>query len=107
MARIVNSVVTVVPAYPGQGKPTILITAASASQSLRMMLKLFDRVNEHICRLMASDSVPKFVKTEKYRKIIDAIEKSERKKQKDDLDSNDLFYSTGSSTTNGDVETQA
>ncbi|OAD03078.1 hypothetical protein MUCCIDRAFT_117664, partial [Mucor lusitanicus CBS 277.49] len=71
MARIVHSVVTVIPAYPGQGKPTIVITASSASQSLRMMLKLFDRVNEHICRLMASDSVPKFVKTEKYRKIID------------------------------------
>lgn len=84
MARIVHSVVTIIPAtYPGQGKPTILITASSASQSLRMMLKLFDRVNEHICRLMASDSVPKFVKTEKYRKIIDMIEKSERKKQRE------------------------
>lgn len=84
MARIVNSVVTIIPsAYPGQSKPTILITASSASQSLRMMLKLFDRVNEHICRLMASDSVPKFVKTEKYRKIIDQIERSERKKQRE------------------------
>ncbi|KAI9487165.1 MAG: regulator of G protein signaling domain-containing protein [Benjaminiella poitrasii] len=83
MARIVNSVITVIPAYPGQGKPTIVITASSASQSLRMMLKLFDRVNEHICRLMASDSVPKFVKTDKYRKIIDSIERSERKKQKE------------------------
>ncbi|KAI7901934.1 regulator of G protein signaling domain-containing protein [Cokeromyces recurvatus] len=82
MARIINSVITVIPAYLGQGKPTIVITASSASQSLRMMLKLFDRVNEHICRLMASDSVPKFVKTEKYRKIIDSIERSERKKQR-------------------------
>lgn len=83
MARIVHSIVTVIPAYPGQGKSTIVITASSASQSLRMMLKLFDRVNEHICRLMASDSVPKFVKTEKYRKIIDSIERNERKKQKE------------------------
>ncbi|KAI8352126.1 regulator of G protein signaling domain-containing protein [Choanephora cucurbitarum] len=83
MARVINSVVTVLPAYPGQGKPTIVITASSASQSLRMMLKLFDRANEHICRLMASDSVPKFVKTEKYRKTIESIEKSERKKQKE------------------------
>ncbi|GAA5808981.1 hypothetical protein MFLAVUS_002381 [Mucor flavus] len=84
MARIVNSIVTIIPsAYPGQSKPTILITASSASQSLRMMLKLFDKVNEHICRLMASDSVPKFVKTEKYRKIIDMIERNERKKQRE------------------------
>ncbi|KAG1456117.1 hypothetical protein G6F56_006906 [Rhizopus delemar] len=58
MGRIINSVVTVIPAY--SGKPTILITTSSASQSLRMMLKLLDKVNDHICRLMASDSVPKF-----------------------------------------------
>ncbi|KAI8642477.1 regulator of G protein signaling domain-containing protein [Parasitella parasitica] len=83
MAHVIQSIITVIPAYPGQGKPTILITAPSASQSLRIVLKLFDRVNEHICRLMASDSVPKFVKTEKYRKIIDSIERSERKKQRE------------------------
>lgn len=84
MARIVNSIVTIIPsAYPGQTNPTILITASSASQSLRMMLKLLDKVNEHICRLMASDSVPKFVKTDKYRKIIDMIERNERKKQRE------------------------
>lgn len=100
MARIVNSVVTVIPAYPGPGKPTILITTSSASQSLRMMLKLFDRVNDHICRLMASDSVPKFIKTEKYRKIAESIEKAERKKQKENA-----FYSP--SLAQGDVETQA
>jgi hypothetical protein len=83
MARLVQSVVTVIPAYSGQANPTIVITASSVSQSLRMMLKLFDRVNEHICRLMASDSVPKFVKTERYRKINEAIERTERKKLRD------------------------
>ncbi|EIE91387.1 hypothetical protein G6F55_004186 [Rhizopus delemar] len=103
MARIVNSVVTVIPAYSGQGKPTILITASSASQSLRMMIKLFDRVNDHICRLMASDSVPKFVKTEKYRRIMDAIEKIERKKQKESSELRDDTLSVA----NGNVETQA
>ena len=116
MARVVHSVVTVLPStYPGQGKPTIIITASSASQSLRMMLKLFDRVNEHICRLMASDSVPKFVKTEKYRKIIDQIEKSERKRQRelneltDSLrrmeSTEDLYHSNAAST--NDLESQA
>ncbi|KAG0764433.1 hypothetical protein G6F57_005425 [Rhizopus arrhizus] len=103
MARIVNSVVTVIPAYSGQGKPTILITASSASQSLRMMIKLFDRVNDHICRLMASDSVPKFVKTEKYRRIMDAIEKIERKKQKESSELRDDTLSVE----NGNIETQA
>ncbi|KAG0791406.1 hypothetical protein G6F16_006756 [Rhizopus arrhizus] len=103
MARIVNSVVTVIPAYSGQGKPTILITASSASQSLRMMIKLFDRVNDQICRLMASDSVPKFVKTEKYRRIMDAIEKIERKKQKESSELRDDTLSVE----NGNIETQA
>ncbi|RCI02591.1 hypothetical protein CU098_011469 [Rhizopus stolonifer] len=110
MARIVNSVVTVLPAYSGQGKPSIVITASSASQSLRMMLKLFDKVNEHICRLMASDSVPKFVKTEKYRKIIDSIERSERKKQKELDELTDSLRNMGSTEDvhhAGNVETQA
>lgn len=35
-----------------------------------MILKWFDRVNEHIFRLMASDSVPKFVRTDDYRKLM-------------------------------------
>ncbi|KAI9264832.1 regulator of G protein signaling domain-containing protein [Sporodiniella umbellata] len=90
MARIVNSIVTVIPAYPGPGKPTILITTSSASQSLRLMLKLFDRVNEHICRLMASDSVPKFIKTDKYQRIVESLERAERKKQREDALQNSL-----------------
>ncbi|OAD66874.1 hypothetical protein PHYBLDRAFT_24773 [Phycomyces blakesleeanus NRRL 1555(-)] len=81
MARLVSSVVTVVPTYmPGQIKPTILISTSSASQSLRMMLKWFDRVDEHICRLMASDSVPKFIKTSKYRRLQDSREKERQKR---------------------------
>ncbi|KAI8393622.1 regulator of G protein signaling domain-containing protein [Radiomyces spectabilis] len=71
MDRLVSSVITVVQTYsPGQMSPTIVISPlSSSSQSLRMMLKWFDRVNEHICRLMASDSVPKFVKTQQYRDL--------------------------------------
>lgn len=49
---------------------TAHLHAATPSQSLRMMLKWFDRVEEHILRLMASDSVPKFVKTPVYQKAI-------------------------------------
>ncbi|KAG0169968.1 hypothetical protein DFQ28_003340 [Apophysomyces sp. BC1034] len=81
MARLVNSMVTVVPTYtPGQIKPTIVISAPSVSQSLRMILKWFDRVDEHICRLMASDSVPKFVKTDKYRKVQDARDREQQRR---------------------------
>lgn len=92
MARVVQSMVQVVPTYtPGQSKPSVVISTPSTSQSLRMMLKWFDRVNDHICRLMASDSVPKFVKTPKYRKIMDA---RERKGALDDANSEktELLY---------------
>lgn len=99
MARVVNSVVTVMPAYNGQGKPTIFITTSSPSQSLRLILKLFDKVNDHICRLMATDSVPKFIKTEKYRKIIESMEKNERKKQRELEELSDSLRNMGTLAT--------
>ncbi|KAI7859766.1 regulator of G protein signaling domain-containing protein [Circinella umbellata] len=81
MARVVNSMVQLVPNYSaGQVKTsTVVISTHSTSQALRMMLKWLERVNEHICRLMASDSVPKFVKTPRYRKIHDAKEREQQK----------------------------
>ncbi|KAF9583048.1 hypothetical protein BGW38_010360 [Lunasporangiospora selenospora] len=33
-------------------------------------LSLFDRIQEHIFRLMSTDSVPKFTKTDKYREVM-------------------------------------
>ncbi|KAI9314575.1 regulator of G protein signaling domain-containing protein, partial [Dichotomocladium elegans] len=45
---------------------TIILVHGNASQRLRGMLRLYEKVNQHICRIMAQDSVPKFVKTEKY-----------------------------------------
>ncbi|KAI9492391.1 regulator of G protein signaling domain-containing protein [Zychaea mexicana] len=97
MARVVNSMVQVVPTFtPGQAKPTVVISTHSTSSALRMMLKWFDRVNEHICRLMASDSVPKFVKTPRYRKINDSREREQQKqvrKQQDSVVDSELFSS--------------
>ncbi|CAO3592207.1 unnamed protein product [Absidia cylindrospora] len=103
MARVVNSMVTVVPTYiPGQqsSKNTLVISSHSVSASLRMILKWLDQVNDHICRLMSSDSVPKFVRTAKYKKIIDARELADRKEQEElvkqldsqQLDHHSLFF---------------
>lgn len=66
MARLVDSMVTT--SYESNRR--VVIATHSVSQSLRMMLKWLDRVDDHICRLMASDSVPKFTRTPKYRKIM-------------------------------------
>ncbi|KAI9300216.1 regulator of G protein signaling domain-containing protein [Cunninghamella echinulata] len=81
MARVVNAMVTVVPTYvPGtqsNSKTALVMSSHSVSQALRMILKWLDQVNDHICRLMATDSVPKFARTSKYRKIIEQREKEE------------------------------
>ncbi|CAO3636641.1 unnamed protein product [Cunninghamella blakesleeana] len=81
MARVVNAMVTVVPTYaPGtqsNSKTALVMSSHSVSQALRMILKWLDQVNDHICRLMATDSVPKFVRTSKYRKIMEQREKEE------------------------------
>ncbi|KAI8089091.1 regulator of G protein signaling domain-containing protein [Halteromyces radiatus] len=100
MARVVNSMVTVVPTYiPGQqtSKNTLVISSHSVSSSLRMILKWLDQVNDHICRLMSSDSVPKFVRTAKYKKIMDAREAADRKEQDDMVKQLDQQHLDGSS----------
>ncbi|KAI8064570.1 regulator of G protein signaling domain-containing protein [Gongronella butleri] len=88
MARVVNSMVTVVPTYlPAQQttKNTLVISSHSVSQSLRLILKWLDQVNDYICRLMATDSVPKFVRTPKYKKLLDAREQEQKKQQEEYL----------------------
>ncbi|KAI7859686.1 regulator of G protein signaling domain-containing protein [Circinella umbellata] len=76
MARLVNATVTISEDFQSK---RVIISTHSTSQSLRMMLKWFDKVEEHILRLMASDSVPKFIKTSSYHKIIDERESQQEK----------------------------
>ncbi|KAI9256663.1 hypothetical protein BDA99DRAFT_517018 [Phascolomyces articulosus] len=37
---------------------------------LNDLIGLYDRVNDHICRIMAQDSVPRFIRTERYRNMM-------------------------------------
>ncbi|KAG2221593.1 hypothetical protein INT45_005167 [Circinella minor] len=53
---------------PNQQQVTVVVNGHT-NQCLRALLRLYDRVNEHICRIMAQDSVPKFIKTDKYRDL--------------------------------------
>jgi hypothetical protein len=39
------------------------------------MMKMLQKVDDHICRLMATDSVPKFLRTKGYLRIIAAKER--------------------------------
>lgn len=75
MAKFVTNIVTVLPSYTPGEKSTIVISAHSASHSLRAMMKMLQKVDDHICRLMATDSVPKFLRTKGYLRIIAAKER--------------------------------
>ncbi|CEP17791.1 hypothetical protein [Parasitella parasitica] len=48
----------------------VIIRGISPERCLIKLLKMFGRVNDHVCAMMAEDSVPKFIKTEKYKKLI-------------------------------------
>jgi hypothetical protein len=57
-------------AVNGSKQRMVSIRGISPERCLTKLLKMFDRVNDHVCRMMAEDSVPKFIKTEKYKKLI-------------------------------------
>ncbi|KAI8646325.1 hypothetical protein BD408DRAFT_410562 [Parasitella parasitica] len=48
----------------------ITIRGIPPERCLIKLLKMFGRVNDHVCAMMAEDSVPKFIKTEKYKKLV-------------------------------------
>ncbi|CAO3592268.1 unnamed protein product [Absidia cylindrospora] len=60
MTRLVPSMIKLAPGLYGSNM-VVNISSQSNSQCLRAMLKRFDRVASQICRLMSSDSVPKFL----------------------------------------------
>ncbi|RUS22766.1 regulator of G protein signaling domain-containing protein [Endogone sp. FLAS-F59071] len=72
MTQYMKSVAPVVAQVGGEKSVAAVVPAGSPTpgQALAAIMKLFDRTSEQICRLMATDSVPKFVKTEQYKQLI-------------------------------------
>ncbi|KAI9485704.1 MAG: hypothetical protein EXX96DRAFT_515213 [Benjaminiella poitrasii] len=56
----------------------------SPQTCLFKILHLYDQVNEHVCRTMAQDSVPRFIKTEKYKELMQSYYQSTHSTQKDE-----------------------
>ncbi|KAI9304798.1 hypothetical protein BJ944DRAFT_181110 [Cunninghamella echinulata] len=46
---------------------TISVNSTSLGQCLNELMGLYDKVNDHLCRMMAQDSVPRFLRLEKYQ----------------------------------------
>ncbi|EPB92816.1 hypothetical protein HMPREF1544_00255 [Mucor circinelloides 1006PhL] len=55
----------------------------SPQTCLYKILHLYDQANSHICRIMAQDSVPRFMKTQRYKELMQSyyLSPEERKKK--------------------------
>ncbi|KAI8341492.1 hypothetical protein BC941DRAFT_467548 [Chlamydoabsidia padenii] len=51
---------------------TAISVNAPLAQALHDLMKLYDKVNDHLCKIMAQDSVPRFLRTPKYQKLLNA-----------------------------------
>ncbi|KAI8089818.1 uncharacterized protein BX664DRAFT_333984 [Halteromyces radiatus] len=61
------------PAITPHSTPATSISVnAPLAQCLHELMLLYDKVNDHLCRMMAQDSVPRFLRTSKYQKLLNA-----------------------------------
>lgn len=69
-----------------------------AAGQLQHIVKLYERIQDHIFRLMATDSVPKFIRTERFQALMRSMEEY--------ADLADDFYglNTGAPTGSGDLK---
>ncbi|KAI9265976.1 RGS domain-containing protein [Sporodiniella umbellata] len=73
MAEEMSHIVTVIH-EPLNNTPRVVVSTYSTYQSLSILIKWFDKINEQICKLMSTDSIPKFVTTSKYKNALKSIQ---------------------------------
>ncbi|ORZ25948.1 hypothetical protein BCR42DRAFT_486028 [Absidia repens] len=54
------------PTHPSQEQQTIIMVTGHRSQCLKTLLAMYERVHDQICRIMAEDSLPRFLKSPRY-----------------------------------------
>jgi hypothetical protein len=57
---------------------TVVLTTSNPAISLRTLIRMLDKVDDHVYRLMAQDSVPKFIRSDKYKLAVGELESSKR-----------------------------
>ncbi|KAI8073392.1 uncharacterized protein B0P05DRAFT_548293 [Gilbertella persicaria] len=75
-------------------KRIVVIRGMVPEKCLSKLLFIFSKVNDHVCRMMAEDSVPKFIKTKKYKDLILQQEKKkqEQHEEESDEESIDIYF---------------
>lgn len=84
MDQFISSISTVVTSpfvnapFQNSDTSTVILTTSNPANSLRMLIRMLDKVDDHVYRLMAQDSVPKFIRTEKDKEALSDLETSKR-----------------------------
>ncbi|KAM3582118.1 hypothetical protein VKS41_005547 [Umbelopsis sp. WA50703] len=84
MDQFISSISTVVTSpfvnapFQNSDSSTVILTTSNPANSLRMLIRMLDKVDDHVYRLMAQDSVPKFIRTEKDKEALNELESSKR-----------------------------
>lgn len=80
-----NSKSTLLITQPSTKQKVVSIRGGvSPDQCLAKLLSCYAKVNEHVCLMMAEDSVPKFIKTQKYRELL--LKQQEQKEREEEND---------------------
>lgn len=68
MAEEISQMVTLITAGNGNNVMNkVIFSTQSTYESVLTLLNWFDKVNDQICKLMTTDSVPKFIRTSEYK----------------------------------------
>jgi hypothetical protein len=81
LAKYLEEVVTSLTGKAFQGRVEPEQANAFNATQLHTMIRLYERIQTHVFRLMATDSVPKFITTPKFRAMrnwVDDLDPSER-----------------------------
>lgn len=102
MAEDILKMLTLVHTYTsGKSKPVLVVSTQSPSESLLTVLNWFDKVNDQICKLMATDSIPRFIQTPEYKKAIEMVQlQKEEESLKSQQDAYDNIQSRSTIFTN-------
>lgn len=84
MDQFISSISTVVTSpfvnapFQSSDNNTVVLTTGNPANSLRTLIRMLDKVDDHVYRLMAQDSVPKFIRSEIYKEASGEIDSSKR-----------------------------
>ncbi|CAO3665101.1 unnamed protein product [Rhizopus microsporus] len=78
---------------------TIVIRGLSPDRCLTKLLGILSRVNDHLCKVMAEDSVPKFIKTRRYKDLMTHQQSLSPKEQSIEDSQIEILTTLSSSTT--------